>query len=102
MWAVQSVTTVEAAAAREALARQRISLEETLQRCATMLKDAAEMIMDHLHGRRPAAQATDVPGPIPAATAAPEAPSPPSATRSALAPEAEPPSPPRPSPSPGM
>ena len=58
--------TVEAAAAREALARQRISLEETLQRCATMLKDAAEMIMDHLQGRRPAAQATDVPGPIPA------------------------------------
>ena len=94
--------TVEAAAAREALARQRISLEETLQRCATMLKDAAEMIMDHLHGRRPAAQATDVPGPIPAATAAPEAPSPPSATSPALAPEAEPPSPPRPSPSPGM
>jgi hypothetical protein len=67
-----------------------------------MLKDAAEMIMDHLHGRRPAARATDVPGPIPAATAAPEAPSPPSATRPALAPEAEPPSPPRPSPSPGM
>ena len=94
--------TVEAAAAREALARQRISLEEALQRCATMLKDAAEMIMNHLQGRRPAAQATDVPGPIPAATPAPEAPSPPSATSTAFAPEAEPPSPPRPSPSPGM
>jgi len=70
--------TVEATA-REAFARQRISLEETLQRCATMLKDAAEMIMDHLHGRRPAARATDVPGPfLPPRSAG--SPSPPSAT----------------------
>ena len=94
--------TVEGAAAREALARQRISIEETLQRCATMLKDAAEMIMDHLQGRRPAAQAIDVLVPVPAAIPAPEAPSPPSANSSALAREAEHPSPPCPPPSPGM
>lgn len=94
--------TVEAAAARDAFARQRITLEEILQRCATMLRDAAEMVIDHLNGRRPALQTADLSGPIPAAAAPPENPSSPSATPPALAPEAEHPVPPRPSPSPGM
>jgi hypothetical protein len=67
-----------------------------------MLKDAAEMIMNHLQGRRPVAFADGTAGPIPATSAAPESPSTPPAVFSAPALDPEHPDPPRTSPSPGM